>query len=340
MALMSSLMLWPGQLAAQLLFSDDFEGLLCPTVPSCGGIIDNTPACLPDWHNSHGTPHIRTDAGGSIGAFHALEAGIAALLAAEGAAGQEMEGRFAAAEAKRDSLAAIRAALPAAGPSEAAVLEQQRAALLGGLAELSAGNAALLESLQAGRPAGAALLYAQNEAIHAAQPYEANEKAVNGVYLSWLGSGAAALPSADIALLEAIAAQCPFTGGNAVYRARAFLAAAAHRLAGYDDQSACAPPQMLAQPGGHRADAAPGTRALRLFPNPTRDQVHLRWQGAAEQPGQAIAYDAYGRQVRSIAIMPGAAEAVIDVGSLPDGLYIIRIRLDGEDTARRIIVKH
>jgi hypothetical protein len=139
---------------------------------------------------------------------------------------------------------------------------------------------------------------------------------------------------------NAIALQCSCTGGPAVYMARAMLAAAAYRLAGYDDQSACAPPQMLAQPGGHRADAAPGARALRLFPNPARDQVHLRWQGAAEQPGQAIAYDAYGRQVRSIAIMPGSAEAVIDVGSLPDGLYIIRIRLDGEDTARRIIVKH
>jgi PKD repeat protein len=80
-------------------------------------------------------------------------------------------------------------------------------------------------------------------------------------------------------------------------------------------------------------------RRLWVGPNPAQGQVHLRWQGAAAQPGQAIAYDAYGRQVRSVAIMPGSAEAVIDVGRLPDGLYIIRIRLDGEDTARRIIVK-
>jgi hypothetical protein len=209
-----------------------------------------------------------------------------------------------------------------------------------GLAELSAGNKTLLEGLQATRQAGAALLYAQNEAIHAAQPYEANEKAVNGVYLSWLGSGAAALPSADIALLEAIAAQCPFTGGNAVYRARAFLAAAAHRLAGYDDQSACAPPQMLTQPGGHRADAASGKRALRLFPNPARDQVHLRWQGAAAQPGQILVYDIYGRQAKAVQIEPGMTEATVNVSGLLDGIYLFRTQLDGLEMVNRVVVKH
>jgi hypothetical protein len=41
-----------------------------------------------------------------------------------------------------------------------------------------------------------------------------------------------------------------------------------------------------------------------------------------------------------MAIMPGAVEAVMKVGGLPNGLYLIRIRLDGEDTAHRIIVQH
>lgn len=58
---------------------------------------------------------------------------------------------------------------------------------------------------------------------------------VNEVCLSWLSTVLGALDSIQLTTLEAIAEQCPITGGNAVFRARAFLAVVTQEYVLYND---------------------------------------------------------------------------------------------------------
>jgi hypothetical protein len=231
--------------------------------------------------------------------------------------------------------------LPSADSAQQALLMEARADTVKAMQALADAQATLVAQWLSSIAPALSGLSAANNGLSLSSTPQLNDKAVNAVALAHLGQSLSGMSTAEAIVLDAIALQCPYTGGPAVYTARAMLAAATGQLPDYDDGLACAPVQhLLAPPSSAEASAAPSLRALRLFPNPAKDEISIVWQGAAEQQGQAIAYDAYGRQARSTAIMPGTTEAAMDLSGLPDGLYIIRIRLDGDDTAHRIIVKH
>lgn len=98
--------------------------------------------------------------------------------------------------------------------------------------------------------------------------------------------------------------------------------------------------QALVIPGNHQSPLSNRIENdLHIFPNPASDEIKLTWSTPDEKPGLIQVSDIYGRQIRQLAIAPGASEAVMRLENMPDGMYIFCIRLGGLDTVRKVIIK-
>jgi hypothetical protein len=276
----------------------------------------------------------------SIGAFHSLSQDISALLAVDSAALAQLRAKLEAAEGKLDSLRLIDGSLPGADSAQAAALWGEKAALTGALHGLAEENRGMASHWLGYISGEAGKLRSQNDSIAARAIYEANEKEVNDIYLSWLGAAFGALGSIEMAALQAIALQCPIEGGNAVYRARAFLAILAWEYADYDDSLLCAPLGLLAAPpqAGALFQAANEDKVFRIYPNPAQNEIGIALNAPEDAPGLLLVYDIFGRQLLQHTLAAGADAYSLSIGELPEGLYIFRLRFQDWDAIRKIVI--
>ncbi|MBX2927646.1 MAG: hypothetical protein KF852_07430, partial [Saprospiraceae bacterium] len=181
----------------------------------------------------------------SIGAFYAISRSIAELLAADSLEVAQLQTNLEMVEEKLDSIVIIDELLPEADSLEFIALQNEKNGLLNTLYDLAGENQDIAGQLLDFISDEAGKLRTQNDSIAVTEIYEINEKGVNEIYLSWLSTTFGALDSVEMAALTAIAEQCPFEGGNAVYRARAFLAALRQEYVTYNDSLLCAPIELL-----------------------------------------------------------------------------------------------
>ena len=137
---------------------------------------------------------------------------------------------------------------------------------------------------------------------------ETNHKTINQIVLQMLLVDS--LASSDLTALNAIAAQCPLSGGDAVYEARSIVS----RLTGqeYDDVALCG----SQRPGaGGREDTSEIPTDLLVFPNPTTGQIS--WLGLEGQTVTVRVFNQLGQMVAE----RNTSENSLDLGVLPEGVY-------------------
>ncbi len=84
-------------------------------------------------------------------------------------------------------------------------------------------------------------------------------------------------------------------------------------------------------------------RLLGTFPNPARSQATVRYaipEGAAAEDVTVDLYDMLGRQVRTLTpeAQAGRHQRRVDVGSLPSGVYVLRLTTGGAVKTQRLTV--
>ena len=183
------------------------------------------------------------------------------------------------------------------------------------------------------RTNGMAALLTQNAGITAQAVYEINERFFNDALFRYLERGSTYLTSTELQRLQAIATQCPLAGGWPVFKARALLYVVTGQQGNY--ANACAPQQALIQ--------APGTTAKRneqiqLYPNPARQEVMVQWELPLENTGQLLLFDTYGRLLQRSPLEVGTSSYRLPLQTVEAGLYVLRLRLDGEETSLKLIV--
>ncbi|NUO00980.1 MAG: T9SS type A sorting domain-containing protein [Saprospiraceae bacterium] len=272
----------------------------------------------------------------TIGFFQAINENIAAMFAADSVSRAALNANLIVASGKLDSLILIDSLVTIEDDSsEIAGLMQIRGGLTEVLFDLASDSESLTEEISDNFSDAADDIRALNDTITVIEDFEINEKVFNDLYLAYLAEA----DTSEMDTLEAIAAQCPLLGGNAVYRSRALLAMMTGELASYNDSLNCASVQALSLPHGHNTSFLVATD-LTIFPNPANGEVNIRWKRAPEKQGQIQVTDLYGRQVRQMVIAPGATEIKIPADHLPDGMYFFSIRLDDLETTRKIIIQH
>jgi hypothetical protein len=276
----------------------------------------------------------------TIGAFYAINQSISALFTADTTAIEQWQANLRLVEEKLDSMAIIDGMLPEADSIETISLWNERAALVNTLFDLDEDNRDIVEDIWEYIADEADKLRDQNDSIAVSEVYEINEKEVNGVHLSWLSTVLGALDSLQLATLESIAEQCPFTGGNAVYRARALLGAATQVFVTYNDSLLCISAELLSiRPENELLIHAEKEEAVfNIYPNPASEEVNIAWSAPSDNPGVLQIFDVFGRQMQQLVLSPGTTVHTLNVRDFPEGLYIFRIRFQGWDAIRKIII--
>lgn len=79
--------------------------------------------------------------------------------------------------------------------------------------------------------------------------------------------------------------------------------------------------------------------SIRIFPNPAAGTVWVD-HGQAAGTMHVTVMDATGRVVHEEAGINGAARILLDVATLPEGVYIVQVELGGNTSVKRLLIQH
>lgn len=213
-------------------------------------------------------------------------------------------------------------------------LETGRAALHTQLEQFNAGLETLRSAIQDNRGNAAQNLTDENAGLPVTASYEANEKAVNAIYLQTLAQGVLTFTEQQEADLRAIAALCPLAEGETVLQARALLAAADGGYAEYDDSTAC----VGILPREQRLDSQAKCRFL-VYPNPVNQELHIRYNIDLNQAADFFLCNTLGQLVRHLRLLGPQGIIALSLTEIPSGIYYYFT--PGEPTgAGKIIIQH
>ncbi|NUQ26889.1 MAG: T9SS type A sorting domain-containing protein, partial [Saprospiraceae bacterium] len=223
--------------------------------------------------------------------------------------------------------------------NNAGILMQSRQFLSDGLFNLSLSCRDLSTDVSEDAIAQFEWLKPVNDSISAQTIFETNEKTVNGLYLNYAAQAMAPLTESELLALKMIAEQCPLTGGNAVYRARAFLAVANNVPLNYNDSLACSGNQAFSVPDNLHSLTSMSWD-LFIFPNPAVQTTRVQWPEESLFHGDLVILDIFGRQVCRYVIPAGIRHYDLPVNNLPQGLYVVKAVVNNTGYSGKVIVKH
>jgi subtilisin family serine protease len=205
--------------------------------------------------------------------------------------------------------------------------ETQRSSLLGLLDVTTTQYKNLMTQFEVTKDNGIDVAKGLNDAIVAAEVYEANTKSVNDIYLRTVAkNNLEAVTTTDKATINYIAAQCPYTGGTAVYVARA-LQASIRKDTFYNDTENC-----FTQGVNYRIikpkvadNKSIETLSVKLYPNPASDFFTLAISKTQETATTIELIDILGRVVQQNQLAVGFTKTIIPTIGLGSGVYYCRV---------------
>jgi Subtilase family/Secretion system C-terminal sorting domain/PKD domain len=166
-----------------------------------------------------------------------------------------------------------------------------------------------------------------NDAIQTTAIYEANTKTVNDIYLRTIAkNNLEAVTTTDKSTINYIAVQCPYTGGTAVYTARA-LQASIRKDTFYNDTENC-----FAQGVNYRTikpkvvdNKSIEALSVKLYPNPASDFFTLAISKTQETVTTIELIDVLGRVVQQNQLAVGFTKTIVPTIGLGSGVYYCRV---------------
>ena len=167
-----------------------------------------------------------------------------------------------------------------------------------------------------------------NNGISTSLTIDYNQKVVNGIMLNLLSNDS--VTSSELTTLSAIAAQCPLSGGDAVYEARAVVVH--YTGVEYNDR------QLCAGTGSRENDQVSSTENknyINIFPNPSTGLVS--WSGITGPVTVRIF-----NQLGQLQLEQRCTEGSINLTPLQDGVYQLQLLDAGQLKATRsvVLMKH
>ncbi len=276
-----------------------------------GGLVQPGSVFETFFSNNHST---------TVGDFETMDQQLQSLFLLDSMEAVQLESLVSQRDAGIDSLTAVEEQLATATGQELEGLLAQRENLIDQLGTAINNLDGFLQVQHSSRLTEAQTLDAQNSAIPVVEAYELNEQAVNtGLLASVLNGG---LDSVTMVPLETVAAQCPYSGGTAVFRARSVLAG--HMETVFDDSACSPPPQALKRPNGNGNGLSD---VFRVHPNPATDGFTLTVGQNEGRRGECevILTDLHGRILQKRTLHEGSTSMVFETKGLPTGIYFLKV---------------
>ncbi|MFZ1695167.1 MAG: hypothetical protein WAT74_18370 [Flavobacteriales bacterium] len=159
-----------------------------------------------------------------------------------------------------------------------------------------------------------------NAAIGTSALIEANQKAVATIHLATIGKDVDRFTAGQAATLHEIANQCPLSGSNSVFKARA-LYQLIDANAVYDDATLCLQDGYVI-----KSRATQATVSGLVVPNPAVDEATLMLSEEQKESVAFVVLDALGAEVMSLTVPGGATRFAFSTSGLAPALYHYQVR--------------
>jgi hypothetical protein len=163
-----------------------------------------------------------------------------------------------------------------------------------------------------------------------------NEKQINEIMIAYLQGGKDSIATYYNDLYS-VANQCPYKGGNAVFRARVLMSILNDTLS-YDDGNTCL------QQGIYRV-AVPGKienyRRIIIQPNPANTQARIILNGYQYESCELTITNMLNEVITKIQFNCNNSESHLDLSRIAPGAYYVKIEMDNEytETKKLIIIR-
>ncbi|MBL0054536.1 MAG: hypothetical protein IPP29_25170 [Bacteroidetes bacterium] len=166
---------------------------------------------------------------------------------------------------------------------------------------------------------------------------EINQRFINDVELNYRDVGKDYIKNNFNDLL-ALAQQCPYSGGEAVIRARIFLRQITDTIE-YEDQAVCLQNGIFRQSNlsNEKVEAA---NKLILIPNPANEYIALRGLDRLIDCYSIQLYDSYMQNIKNIKFNFRDGQYIISIQNLPSGVYFIKANCNTDISFLKCTVIH
>jgi hypothetical protein len=162
-------------------------------------------------------------------------------------------------------------------------------------------------------------LQTQNNSLTGTGDFRTNEKTVNDIYLQTMAVGNNTFSEVQLVSLQAIAAQCPLSGGEAVLRARDMLTLTQDTPIFYNNITTCG---SSLRPSENRMPELPINGFVRMNPNPASGNTVIQYAFASEGlERNLLLFNLFGQQVAKIILPDLEGEVAFSTQTLPSGVY-------------------
>jgi hypothetical protein len=159
----------------------------------------------------------------------------------------------------------------------------------------------------------------QNNNLTGTGDFRTNEKTVNDIYLQTVAVGNNTFSAVQLVSLQAIAAQCPLSGGEAVLRARDMLTLTQDAPIFYNNVTNCG---SNLRPSENRAPELPINGFVKMNPNPASGNTVIQYTFASEGlERNLLLFNLFGQQVAKVILPDLEGEVALSTQTLPSGVY-------------------
>ncbi|MCI1266074.1 MAG: T9SS type A sorting domain-containing protein [Saprospiraceae bacterium] len=172
-----------------------------------------------------------------------------------------------------------------------------------------------------------------NNSIPVTEIYEQNQKSVNTIMLEKMIAGLWSFNESEKAQIESIAVQCPYIGGEGVYRARAL--AANYSVNRYNDEITCTNPLPIEKIDSRIKETK---NEIVIFPNPVSDELTI--MNNEQLITKIVIRSMEGKSLSSNEVKDGVNQINIHTEGFNSGVYLAEISLmDGSNEFKKFIKK-
>jgi hypothetical protein len=188
------------------------------------------------------------------------------------------------------------------------------------IADLSTWNATALQGASTSKVLTATGVQAANANITTSELIEANERAVNDIYLATIAKDVDGFTLAQATDLFNIASQCPMLGGNAVFKARSLYWLVDDKY-DFDEQLLCLPHGIIVKNLTDRT-----SNAVAVIPNPAVDEATLVLDRVLDEPGAFVVFDGLGGEVMRHGVPIEVPRIAFSTRSLAPAIYHYQVQ--------------
>jgi hypothetical protein len=125
-------------------------------------------------------------------------------------------------------------------------------------------------------------------------------------------------------MIYGIASQCPYSGGEAVYRARAYIAMINDTIE-YDDETACLMDGIYREEGSSTKSLQSD---IQIIPNPASDLINIKLNNSEAKMCDLSIYNAIGQKIIFKHLDCKHSTYSIDISGLLPGPYSVKVNID------------